>query len=85
MAVETIHTYCAMCTSRCGVIATIEDNVFTKVTADPDHPNGCICMKGAAAPAATMRLPLQPADRSQARRAREPAAPAHPGWHPNRN
>jgi anaerobic selenocysteine-containing dehydrogenase len=39
-----------MCTSRCGVIATVEDGKFTKVSADPDHPNGCICVKGTAAP-----------------------------------
>ena len=50
MPVEQIHTYCAMCISRCGVIATVEDGRFTKVNADPEHPNGCICVKGTAAP-----------------------------------
>ena len=25
MAIEQIHTYCAMCVSRCGVVATVED------------------------------------------------------------
>lgn len=39
-----------MCTSRCGVLATVEDGKLTGVNADPDHPNGCICVKGAAAP-----------------------------------
>ncbi len=39
-----------MCTSRCGVIATVEDGRLTQVNADPDHPNGCICVKGTAAP-----------------------------------
>ena len=39
-----------MCTSRCGVIATIEDGCFTRVDADADHHNGCICIKGSAAP-----------------------------------
>jgi anaerobic selenocysteine-containing dehydrogenase len=39
-----------MCTSRCGVIATVDDGRLTKVNADPDHPNGCICVKGTAAP-----------------------------------
>src|SRR4029077_15592393 len=39
-----------MCTSRCGVVATVQEGVLTKVRADPDHPNGCICVKGAAAP-----------------------------------
>ena len=50
MAIQQIHTYCAMCTSRCGVLATVEDGVLKKVNADPDHPNGCICVKGTAAP-----------------------------------
>src|SRR5258706_7804371 len=39
-----------MCTSRCGVIATVEDGKLLGVNADPDHPNGCICVKGTAAP-----------------------------------
>jgi len=39
-----------MCTSRCGVIATVEDGRLTQVNADPDHPNGCVCVKGTAAP-----------------------------------
>ncbi len=50
MATERLHTYCAMCTSRCGVIATVDNGRLTQVNADPDHPNGCICVKGAAAP-----------------------------------
>ena len=50
MAVERVHTYCPNCVSRCGVIATVEDGVFTKVEADPEHPNACICIKGAANP-----------------------------------
>ena len=50
MAIEQIHTYCAMCVSRCGVIATVEDGRFAKVSVDPDHRNGCICIKGIAAP-----------------------------------
>jgi len=50
MATERVHTYCAMCTSRCGVIASVDDGRLTQVNADPDHPNGCICVKGAAAP-----------------------------------
>src|SRR5215211_3011682 len=50
MAIQQIHTYCAMCISRCGVVATVSDGVLTKVTADHEHPNGCICVKGTAAP-----------------------------------
>ncbi|HXF76463.1 MAG TPA: molybdopterin-dependent oxidoreductase [Methylomirabilota bacterium] len=50
MGAEKIHTYCAMCTSRCGVIATVEHGRLTAINADPDHPNGCVCVKGTAAP-----------------------------------
>jgi len=50
MASQQIHTYCAMCVSRCGVLATVEDGILTKVTADPEHPKGRICVKGTAAP-----------------------------------
>ena len=50
MTTEHKHTHCAMCTSRCGVIATVVDGRFNRVVADPDHPNGCICVKGTAAP-----------------------------------
>ena len=39
-----------MCVSRCGVMATVEDGRFAKLSVDPAHPNGCICIKGAAAP-----------------------------------
>jgi anaerobic selenocysteine-containing dehydrogenase len=39
-----------MCISRCGVVATVQDGRLTAVNADPDHPNGCICVKGTAAP-----------------------------------
>jgi anaerobic selenocysteine-containing dehydrogenase len=39
-----------MCTSRCGVVATVEDGRLIQVNADPHHPNGCICVKGTAAP-----------------------------------
>ena len=50
MAIEQHHTYCAMCISRCGVIATVDDGVLKSVNADSAHPNGCICVKGTAAP-----------------------------------
>ena len=49
IATEHIHTYCAMCISRCGVVATVEDGRLTKVNADPGHPDGCICVRGTAA------------------------------------
>jgi len=50
MPIEQIHTYCPMGIAQCGVVATVEDGRFTKVTPDPEHPNGGICVKGSAAP-----------------------------------
>jgi hypothetical protein len=35
MTIQQLHTYCAMCISRCGVVATVEDGRLTKVNADP--------------------------------------------------
>ncbi len=50
MSVQQLHTYCAMCISRCGVVATVENGILKRVNADAEHPNGCICVKGSAAP-----------------------------------
>ena len=78
MATERIHTYCAMCVSRCGVIATVRDGRVEKVSMDPEHPNGCICIKGTAAPEivySSDRL------RHQLKRTR-PKSDADPGWVP---
>lgn len=65
-----------MCISRCGVIATVEDGRLTGVNADPDHPNGCICVKGTAAP----EIVYSP-DRLRAPMKRtRPKGEADPGW-----
>ncbi|HEU0187726.1 MAG TPA: molybdopterin-dependent oxidoreductase, partial [Gallionellaceae bacterium] len=51
MPAQQIHGYCALCISRCGCIATVEDGVLRKVEADPAHPTGgAFCAKGRAAP-----------------------------------
>lgn len=76
MTTEKIPTYCAMCTSRCGVIATVEDGVFTKVTADPGHPNGCICVKGSAAP----EMVYSPDRLRRPMKRTRPKGDADPGW-----
>ncbi len=65
-----------MCTSRCGVIATVDDGRLTQVNTDPDHPNGCICVKGAAAP----QIVYAP-DRIQFPMVRtRPKGEPNPGW-----
>ena len=65
-----------MCTSRCGVLATVQDGILTQVNADPDHPNGCICVKGTAAP----EIVYSP-DRLRYPMVRtRPKGDADPGW-----
>ena len=75
MAIQHRHIYCAMCGSRCGVLATIEDGRLTRVTADPAHPNGCLCVKGTAAPD-RLHYPMR---RTRPKGERDPVGPAWPG------
>ena len=46
-----IPGYCALCISRCGSIAVVEDGRFVALEPDPAHPTGqALCAKGRAAP-----------------------------------
>jgi anaerobic selenocysteine-containing dehydrogenase len=46
-----VSTFCALCVSRCGALATITDGTFTALRPDPSHPTGqALCVKGKAAP-----------------------------------
>lgn len=48
---ERIQGYCALCISRCGSIAEIENGRFVALHPDPSHPTGkALCAKGRAAP-----------------------------------
>src|SRR6266540_3366282 len=48
---ERIPGYCAMCVSRCGSIAVVENGRFVALEPDPSHPTGkALCAKGRAAP-----------------------------------
>jgi anaerobic selenocysteine-containing dehydrogenase len=48
---QRIHTYCGLCIARCGAVAVVEDNRFTRLEPDPGHPTGqALCAKGRAAP-----------------------------------
>jgi anaerobic selenocysteine-containing dehydrogenase len=76
MPTELIHTYCAMCASRCGVVATVADGRLTKVTPDPEHPNGCICVKGTAAP----EIVYSPERLHFPMRRTRPKGDPDPGW-----
>jgi anaerobic selenocysteine-containing dehydrogenase len=49
--VQTIRGYCALCISRCGSIARVEDGRFVALEPDSSHPTGqALCAKGRAAP-----------------------------------
>src|SRR5436305_1161134 len=48
---QRIPGYCAMCVSRCGSIAVVENGRFVALEPDPSHPTGkALCAKGRAAP-----------------------------------
>ena len=48
---ERIKGYCALCVSRCGSIAVVENGRFVALEPDPSHPTGqALCAKGRAAP-----------------------------------
>lgn len=48
---ERIQGYCALCVSRCGSIAVLENGRFIALEPDPSHPTGkALCAKGRAAP-----------------------------------
>jgi anaerobic selenocysteine-containing dehydrogenase len=46
-----VPTFCALCISRCGAVATVAAGRLVALEADPSHPTGqALCMKGRAAP-----------------------------------
>ena len=71
-----VATYCPLCVSRCGALATVTNGTFT-LDRDPSHPTGkALCVKGKAAPeiaahADRLRHPLK---RTAAK------GSADPGW-----
>jgi len=71
-----VPTYCPLCVSRCGALATVTDGTFV-LNRDPSHPTGhALCVKGKAAPAITAhpdRLQF-PVKRTN------PKGAADPGW-----
>lgn len=50
MAAEHRVTFCRICEAHCGMVATVEDGVVTKLRPDKDHPlsQGEACPKGIA-------------------------------------
>ena len=74
---ERIPSYCALCISRCGAIAVVENGRFVALEPDPSHPTGhALCAKGRAAPELVYhrdRL-LHPLKRTR------PKGDSDPGW-----
>ena len=74
---EKIPSFCALCISRCGAIATLEDGRFTKLEADPAHPTGqALCIKGKVAP----ELVYHPDRLTHPMKRTNPKGDADPGW-----
>src|SRR5512132_2124110 len=48
---KRVSGYCALCISRCGSIAVVENGRFVALEPDPSQPTGkALCAKGRAAP-----------------------------------
>lgn len=76
MTIERRRSYCALCISRCGCIAVIEDGRLCAIEPDPQHPTGrSLCVKGRMAP----ELVYHPDRLTQPLR-RTGAKGADPGW-----
>jgi anaerobic selenocysteine-containing dehydrogenase len=73
---ETVPTFCPLCVSKCGAIATVEDDRLLALAPDPSHPTGqALCVKGKAAPELVHhrdRL-LRPVKRTAPKGAADPA------------
>src|SRR5262247_2313213 len=74
---ERIPGYCALCISRCGSIAVVENGRFVALEPDPSHPTGkALCAKGRAAPELVYHADrlLYPLKRTR------PKGDPDPGW-----
>jgi anaerobic selenocysteine-containing dehydrogenase len=48
---QRIPAFCALCVSRCGCEAVVEDGRLVAIEPDPSHPSGrSLCAKGRASP-----------------------------------
>jgi anaerobic selenocysteine-containing dehydrogenase len=76
---EDISSYCPLCTSRCGALATLEDGRFTELRPDPSHPTGqALCIKGKMAP----ELVYHPDRLTRPLKRTRPKGDPDPGWVP---
>lgn len=76
-ATQRIAGYCALCISRCGSIAVVENGRFVALEPDPSHPTGqALCAKGRAAP----ELVYHPDRLLYPRKRTRPKGDPDPGW-----
>ena len=79
MARERLPTYCALCISRCGCLAAVEDGRLLAVAPDPAHPTGrALCIKAKAAP----ELVSHPGRLTTPLLRTRPKGDPDPGWRP---
>ena len=75
--IEKVPSFCALCISRCGAIATVEGGKFTRLEADPTHPTGeALCIKGKVAP----ELVYHPDRLTHPMKRTNPRGDPDPGW-----
>lgn len=74
---RVVPTYCALCISRCGCLATLEGDRLLRIDPDPLHPTGkSICIKARAAP----ELVMHPERLRTPLRRTRPKGDPDPGW-----
>lgn len=74
-----VRTYCALCVSRCGAVATVERGTLVALDPDPTHPTGAaLCLKGRVAP----ELVSNPDRLTEPLRRTRPKGDPDPGWEP---
>jgi anaerobic selenocysteine-containing dehydrogenase len=72
-----VPTFCALCVSRCGARAIVEDGVFVALEPDPSHPTGrALCLKGKVAP----ELVYHPERLQHPLKRTRPKTDSDPGW-----
>ena len=75
--IQRVQGYCALCVSRCGSIAVLENGRFTALEPDPSHPTGkALCAKGRAAP----ELVYHPERLLYPMKRTRPKGDPDPGW-----
>ena len=74
---QRIPGYCALCVSRCGCTAVLENGRFLSLEPLPSHPTGkAICAKGRAAP----ELVYHPDRLKYPLKRTRPKGDPDPGW-----